>query len=114
MDPRPLHLDLQRDSGLSIRWNDGRESFYPLVLLRRMSPSAEQRALREQIERNPLTVLPSGTVTSDELSALDAELIGNYALRIRFSDGHDTGIFTWSYLRSIDPEQAKDEEGPNE
>jgi DUF971 family protein len=114
MEPKPLHLDLQRERGLSIRWNDGRESFYPVVLLRRMSPSAEQRALREEIERNPLTVLPSGTVSGDELTALDAELIGNYALRIRFSDGHDTGIFTWSYLRSIDPDQEKAEEGPNE
>jgi DUF971 family protein len=37
------------------------------------------------------------------LTALDAELVGNYAIRIRFSDGHSTGIYSWRYLRSIDP-----------
>jgi hypothetical protein len=34
---------------------------------------------------------------------LDAALVGNYALKIRFSDGHDTGIYSWAYLRRIDP-----------
>ena len=37
------------------------------------------------------------------LRALDAELVGNYAIRIRFSDGHDTGLYSWEYLRRIDP-----------
>ena len=114
MDPKPLHLDLQRDSGLSIRWQDGHESFYPLVLLRKLSPSAEQRALREEMERNPLTVLPSGTISGDELVAVDAELIGNYAVRIRFSDGHETGIFSWNYLRSIDPANPPEEQGKDQ
>jgi DUF971 family protein len=30
-------------------------------------------------------------------------MVGNYAIRIRFSDGHDTGIYSWAYLREIDP-----------
>jgi DUF971 family protein len=30
--------------------------------------------------------------------------VGNYAIKITFSDGHDTGIYSWVYLRSIDPE----------
>ncbi|MFM8643067.1 MAG: gamma-butyrobetaine hydroxylase-like domain-containing protein [Phycisphaerales bacterium] len=38
---------------------------------------------------------------------MDAELVGNYAIRIRFRDGHSTGIFSWSYLRSIDPGAGK-------
>jgi DUF971 family protein len=38
---------------------------------------------------------------------VSAEMVGNYALRIRFSDGHDTGIYTWSYLREIDPGHAE-------
>ncbi len=104
MDPRPKHLDLQRDRGLGIQWDDGRESFYPLPLLRKLSPSAEQRLLREEMEQNPLTVLPANGTSADELRAIDAELIGNYAIRIKFSDGHETGIFTWHYLRRIDPD----------
>jgi DUF971 family protein len=101
---RPIHLDLQRDHGLTVHWNDGRESFYPVVYLRKMSPSADARELREQMARNPLTVLPSSAVSgAGPLTATGAELVGRYAVRIRFSDGHDTGIYSWDYLREIDP-----------
>jgi DUF971 family protein len=86
-----------------VEWSDGTTSYYTVALLRRMSPSAEMRELRENMASNPLTVLPSRP-TSGPLVALDAELVGNYALRITFSDGHKTGLFTWDYLRSIDPE----------
>ncbi len=109
MPIRPEHLDLDRDRGLTVRWPDGRESFYPVAYLRRMSPSAETRQLREELARNPLTVLPAGSVGQAEpLTAVDAELVGHYAIRIRFSDGHDTGLYSWSYLREIDPSTGED------
>jgi len=104
-DP-PEHLDLDRRRGLTVRWADGSTSVYPVAHLRRMSPSAEMRELRESIARNPLTVIPS-SMAVDDLTADSAELVGHYALRIRFSDGHDTGIYSWSYLRSIDPAVAE-------
>ena len=72
-----------------------------------MSPSAEQRALREEMARNPLTVLPTKPGNDAPLTVADAELIGNYAIRLRFSDGHDTGIYSWTYLKSIDPDDPK-------
>jgi len=100
--PRPVHLDLDRERGLEIAWDDGHRSFYPVAHLRRASPSADAKALREELARNPLTVLPAAK-SSGPLTAVDAELVGNYAIRIRFSDGHSTGIFSWTYLRSIDP-----------
>ena len=106
MKDAPRHLDLKRDEGLTVEWQDGSRSFYPVAYLRRMSPSAEQRDLRERMAKNPLTVLPATSAKlRGPLKADDAELVGNYALRIRFSDGHDTGIFSWSYLREIDPEK---------
>jgi DUF971 family protein len=92
-----------------VQWADVATSYYSILYLRRMSPSAEARELRENLRRNPLAVLPasaSGGGTgggSGALTALGAELVGRYALRIRFSDGHDTGIYSWDYLRSIDP-----------
>lgn len=67
-----------------------------------MSPSADQRELRAEMERNPLTVLPN-TENSGPLEAESIEFVGNYAIRIRFSDGHDTGIYSWEYLREIEP-----------
>ena len=71
-----------------------------------MSPSAETRTLREQLAKNPLTVLPN-TGDGKPLTATAAELVGNYAVRIRFSDGHDTGLYSWDYLRRIDPDHAQ-------
>ncbi len=103
MSLAPRHLDLDRRRGLSVEWMDGHRSFYPVDFLRRMSPSAEMKQLREEMQRNPLTVLPQGLGNSGPLTAEKAELVGNYAVRLTFSDGHSTGIYSWDYLREIDP-----------
>ena len=105
-DPTPAHLDLQKDRGLTVRWSDGHDSFYSIAYLRRMSPSADQRELRKEMAKNPLTVLPSSK-GSGALVATGAEMVGNYALRVLFSDGHRTGIYSWEYLREIDPDAPK-------
>lgn len=107
----PVRIDLKKDRGLTIEWADGSTSYFSVAFLRRMSPSAEARALREQMARNPLTVLPSSGGPGGPLVADSAELVGNYAIRIRFSDGHDTGIFSWQYLREIDPANQPDQGG---
>ena len=99
-DPRPVHLDVERERGLRIRWNDGTEHFLAVMVLRRHSPSADARQLREEMARNPLTVLPAGR-SDGPLRIEAAEPVGYYALRLRFSDGHDTGIYSWRYLRSL-------------
>lgn len=98
----PRHLDIKKDYGITITWSDGSTSFYDVVYLRRQSPSADMRHLREQIRENPLTVLPSSPRPTGALTIVSAELVGNYALKIVFSDGHSTGIYSWEYLRSID------------
>lgn len=98
----PTHLDLKKDTALTITWEDGLESVYPIAHLRRLSPSADMRELRKQMVKNPLTILPSGG-SGGNITAMGAEMVGNYAIRITFSDGHSTGIYTWDYLREIDP-----------
>jgi len=107
MDP-PTRLDLKKDRGLTIEWSDGTTDYFSIAYLRRMSPSAEARELRTQMEKNPLTVLPASRGTAGPLVAVAAELVGNYAIRIRFSDGHDTGIYSWDYLREIAPPKPVD------
>lgn len=107
---QPRNVDLKKDRGLTVEWADGSTSYYSIAYLRKMSPSAEMRELREKLDRNPLTVLPSSMANrTGPLVAESAELVGNYAIRIRFSDGHDTGIYSWGYLRSIDPAMQKPE-----
>ena len=107
-----MHIDLKKDRGLTIRWPDGTGSYYSIAYLRRMSPAADQRELRKQMHRDPLTVLPS-VPAAGSITALGAELVGNYAIKIAFSDGHDAGLFTWDYLRKIDPaDQPEGEDTP--
>jgi DUF971 family protein len=104
---RPTHIDLKKDEGLTLTWADGRSDFLPVAFLRRMSPSAEAKHLREEMAKNPLTVLPaSASKQFGPLTALGVEFVGNYALRIRFSDGHDTGIYSWQYLRQLAEQNA--------
>lgn len=105
---RPKHMDLKKDKALTIHWSDGRVSIYPIAYLRKLSPSAEARELRKEMARNPLTVMPASASQAGgagPLTATGIEMVGNYAVRIRFSDGHDTGIYSWAYLRQIDPNQ---------
>ncbi|RWB68843.1 MAG: DUF971 domain-containing protein [Mesorhizobium sp.] len=88
--PRELKVIAAR-SLLSVTWDDGSVSLIAASLLRARSRAAEQvRADIEGNERSFETV----TVTS-------AEAIGSYAVRLVFSDGHDRGIYPWSYLREI-------------
>ncbi len=103
-EPAPKTIDLDQIRGLTIVWSDGTSSRYSIVFLRRNSPAADARVQREAMASNPLAVLPSAAKINSPPSTT-AELVGNYALRIRFPDGHHTGIYSWSYLRSLnDPE----------
>ncbi len=112
MEP-PTKIDLKKDRGLTVEWADGLASYYTIAYLRRMSPSAEQRQLREEMAKNPLTVLPASmSKMSGEIAATHAELVGNYALRIEFNDGHRTGLYSWGYLREIDPALGADRTAP--
>ena len=110
MAVRPKHIDLKRDKSLTIEWEDGITSVYEIGFLRKMSPSADTKQLREEQEKNPLTVLPTQE-QKEPLTVKNVKLIGNYAMRIAFSDGHHTGIYSWQYLRSLDeqcPESKED------
>lgn len=110
----PAALDIKKDRGLTVTWADGAVSHYPVAYLRRMSPSADMKSLRDEMAKNPLTVLPSGGGAGGvggmggPLTILDAQLRGNYAIWVSFSDGHSTGIYSWEYLRRIDPGPEKE------
>ena len=108
----PKQLDLKKDRGLTIEWADGSTSYYSIAYLRKMSPSADMRNLRDEMKKNPLTVLPSGPSRGGAIVAESAELVGNYAIKIAFSDGHATGLYSWEYLREIDPEREREPGSP--
>lgn len=104
MDPTPTSIDLKKDRGLTVEWSDGTSSYYAIAYLRRMSPSADMKQLRDEMQTNPLTILnPRGGGSGGPVVATEAQLVGNYAIKIEFSDGHSSGIYSWEYLRQIDP-----------
>ena len=100
----PIRLDLKRDEKLEIDWQDGHKSVYRISYLRSMCPCAQCKELRGQQEQKKtmLRVLPGNY--SKPLSAVGAELVGNYALRIDWSDDHGSGIYSFDYLRQISPQ----------
>jgi DUF971 family protein len=100
----PLRLDLKRDQQLTITWQDGVVSVYPLTLLRKMCPCAMCKDQREADALRPktsLNVLPE--TFQGNPTVIDAQLVGNYAMKISWSDQHDTGIYSFQYLREIAP-----------
>ena len=99
----PLRLDLKRDQKLTITWQEGDTCEYSLSLLRSMCPCAQCRVVREgeQKKKSLLNILPGNY--SGQLTVKSAQLVGNYALKIEWSDGHDSGIYSFQYLREICP-----------
>ena len=100
----PVRLDLKKDERLEIQWQDGRTCTYSLALLRTQCPCAmckEQRHTDAQRPKTSLTILPGNF--SGKLTVVDAHLVGNYAIKIEWSDKHDSGIYSFEYLREICP-----------
>jgi DUF971 family protein len=81
---------------LRIAYDDGATLAIPFELLRVESPSAEVQGHggRKIIVRD-----------KSDVDITDAFPVGRYAVRIVFDDGHDTGIYTWAYLRKLGEEQ---------
>ena len=87
----------QRSRMLEVGFDDGQNFRIPFELMRVYSPSAEVQGHGPGQE-----VLQTGK-REVELAALDP--VGNYAVQPRFSDGHDTGIFSWDYLFFLGSQQ---------
>ena len=88
------------DNGLKIRWGDGHDSLYTWQLLRASCPCAVCRPSEQGEGREAPAVSAAG------VRPLEIKPVGRYALAIRWSDGHTTGIFSHDYLRSICPCEA--------
>jgi DUF971 family protein len=97
---QPLSIKLHKRSAiLELAWPDGLQSRLGAEFLRVYSPSAEVRGHGPGQE-----VLQTG---KRRVSITRVEPVGNYAVRLHFDDGHDTGIYSWEYLfeLSLDHDQ---------
>ncbi len=92
--PHPTDLTLHTETKcLEVGFDDGSRYRIPFELMRVYSPSAEVQGHGPGQE-----VLQSG---KRSVNVVDLAPVGNYAIRPSFSDGHDSGIFSWEYLHFL-------------
>jgi len=96
----PEHIAVSRSAGIKIDWKDGHHSEYELQYLRDHCPcascaGAHGQAPEQSQPPNPLALY------KPKLKMQGVEPVGGYALRIQWSDGHSTGIYTFDYFRRI-------------
>ena len=98
--PTPVALTVHSQSRLlEIAFSDGAQFRIPFELMRIYSPSAEVQGHGPGQE-----VLQTG---KREVNVVELEPIGNYAVKPVFSDGHESGLFTWDYLYHLGADQSQ-------
>ena len=96
--PEEIRLAKTKDS-LFIKFDDGYETTLTAELLRVESPSAEVQG-----HGSGQKMTPAGKAN---VTITAIEPVGNYAIRICFSDGHDTGLFSWDTLHDYGQRQQQ-------
>jgi DUF971 family protein len=92
--PQPTEVRLKKDEKkLVISYADGKSFEFPAEILRVESPSAEVQG------HNPSQ--KQIVAGRRHVGIMAMEPVGNYAVRLRFDDLHDTGLFSWSYLYDL-------------
>ena len=98
--PHPTAIKLRTKSRvLEVGFDDGSKFELPFEYLRVYSPSAEVRGHGPGQETLQLG--------KHEVGIKAVEPVGNYALRLVFDDGHDTGLYTWAYLHELGREREQ-------
>jgi DUF971 family protein len=97
----PREIMQESETLIRITWADDHDCHYQAAELRRACPCAQcvnewtgQRIL------NPTTI-------PDDLSINDLNIVGRYALNFKWSDGHETGIYSFRYLRDLCDQEAE-------
>ena len=91
----PREIMQAGDAGLRITWTDERVCEYTAAALRRVCPCAQ--CVNEWTGQRTLTP----EMISEALTIKDLNLVGRYALNFQWSDGHETGIYSFRYLREL-------------
>ena len=102
MSLQPAALELIDQQTLQIQWTDGQVRHYSVSQLRKSCPCAtcrEKRNSKEEEQPNPLAILTPQEAQPLTITAMNP--IGSYAYGIAYSDGHDTGIYTFEELAAL-------------
>lgn len=99
MDLLPISIKLKTPGGIQMTWNDGHQATYAYAYLRRKCPCATCSERPPKVsDANPLRLY-------DEIpiEATGASQVGHYAVQFEWNDGHNSGIYSFNYLREICP-----------
>ncbi len=105
LTPLKIRVKKTEGTGVEITWKDGHHSSWSFPFLRHSCPCATCHESREQTGRplgvappKPATMFPQYEAPPRPLEVIPA---GRYAIRFRWSDGHESGIYSWPWLRSL-------------
>ena len=105
--PKSIKIQVTSGEGVDIVWSDDHASHYDFLYLRDLCPCAlcnDERAKKAAAPHADPTALASALpMFKPKPKARSAHPIGNYAIQIEFTDGHNTGIYSYDYLRTICP-----------
>ena len=106
--PADVKIHISNGAGLDITWADGHHSHYDFPYLRDECPCAtcnDERAKKESLTgANPSFAASHALpMYKPKAKAQSAHPVGAYAIQFHFTDGHNTGIYTYDLLRSICP-----------
>ncbi len=101
--PSSVKVHVTSGAGVDIVWSDGHSSHFDFAYLRDLCPCAlcnDERSKKDALAgtMGSAAVLP---MFKPKARAQSAEAVGNYAVQIKYSDGHSTGIYSFDYLRTI-------------
>ncbi len=95
---KPTQVTADREKRLlTIQWSDGRECAYSFAGLRAVCPCVLCQGGHDHMGR-PADRLLLQKSRNDELNLVAANSVGSYAVQFVWTDGHDSGIYTWDYL----------------
>ena len=101
----PEHIAISKSRGIHIDWKDEHHSTYDLVYLRDHCPCAQCSGAHGTPPRPKSGEQPGNPfqMYTRKLKMDEVESVGNYAIRIKWSDGHGSGIYSFEHLRKICP-----------
>jgi DUF971 family protein len=99
------HIAISKSKGIEIDWKDGHHSSYGTDYLRDWCPCASCTGSHGTEPRKKATEAPGSPfpMFTARLKMLSIEPVGSYAMKISWSDGHNTGIYSYDHLREICP-----------
>jgi DUF971 family protein len=99
---KPLKIEEFSDTALSISWDDGHQSIYLYEDLRKVCPCASCDQIRKSSQKKvPFKRTIPISIDNTTIKPRSIEQVGLYAVRFNWSDGHNTGLYTFELLREL-------------